>query len=80
MTHRQYQTALKNEPDVLTVRDVARILRIGKNKAYEIIHNGELSAIKIGNRLLIPKTVLIAFLEDEKKYLPVGSATRKESI
>ncbi len=68
----RHQTFTKNIRDWLE--------GIGKNKAYEIIHNGELPAIKIGNKLLIPKTVLIDFLGNEKKYLPVGSATRKESI
>jgi len=69
MSIRYYRSVLKDEPDVLTVPDVSRILRIGKNKTYEPIHTRQISALKLGKRLLVPKTVLIEFLDNEKNYL-----------
>ena len=69
MSIRYYRSVLKDEPDVLTVPDVSRILRIGKNKTYELIHTRQISALKLGKRLLVPKTVLIEFLDNEKNYL-----------
>ena len=36
MTERMYLSMLKEYSDVLSVTEVAKILRIGKNKAYEL--------------------------------------------
>lgn len=50
MTERVYLSILKEYPDVLSVQEVAKILRIGKNKAYGIINDGNLSSIKMGGK------------------------------
>lgn len=63
-----YSSILKGQPEVLTVIEVAKILRIGKNKAYSLINNGELSSIKTGNKIIVPKVCLINFLVDVKNY------------
>lgn len=39
----------------LTVEEAARALGINRNSAYEAVRNGDLPAIRIGRRLLIPK-------------------------
>lgn len=36
MNARVYLSMLKDQPEVLTVSEVAKILRIGKNKAYAL--------------------------------------------
>ena len=63
-----YSSILKEQPEVLTVIEVAKILRIGKNKAYSLINNGELSSIKTGNKIIVPKVCLVNFLVDVKNY------------
>ena len=68
MSERKYLSMLKDEPEVLSVLDVARILRIGKNKAYGLINNGTIGSIKVGGKIIIPKIRLIAFLLDAKNY------------
>jgi excisionase family DNA binding protein len=45
-------------PAVCTVEEVAAILRIGRASAYDAIHRGELTAVKIGRRLLVPRAVI----------------------
>ena len=57
-------TMLANENDVLLVEDVQRILRIGRNKAYDLISSGRIKSIKIGTKIIIPKTYLIEFLKN----------------
>jgi excisionase family DNA binding protein len=42
-------------PTVLTVVEVAKILRIGKISVYQAIQRGEVPSIRIGRRILIPK-------------------------
>lgn len=59
----------RNEPDVLTVPEAAKLLRIGKNQAYELVKNGSLSAIKLGKKIIVPKLSLIDFCRNEKNYL-----------
>ena len=68
MTDRTYLSILKEYPDILSVQEVAKILRIGKNKAYGLVNEGTLSSIKIGGKLIVPKMCLIQFLLDTKNY------------
>jgi excisionase family DNA binding protein len=42
-------------PDVLTIPEVARLLRIGRNSAYEAAQRGELPIVRIGRRVLVPR-------------------------
>lgn len=68
MTERMYLSMLKEYSDVLSVTEVAKILRVGKNKAYELIGNGKLQSIRLGGKIIVPKMCLIKFLLDEKNY------------
>ena len=68
MNENLYHPILKNHPEVLTVVEVATILRVGKNKAYDLINRGDLSSIKLGGKIIVPKICLISFLSDTKNY------------
>lgn len=68
MSERLFLSILKAQPDVLTVPEVAEILRIGKNKAYNLINSGQLCSIKIGGKIIVPKMCLIKFILDTKNY------------
>ena len=59
---------LKNEPEVMTVVEVAKILRLGRNKAYDLVSSGRLSSIKVGGKIIVPKMCLVSFLTDTKNY------------
>ena len=65
----RYIEMFRNEPDVLTVSEAAKLLRIGKNQAYELVKNGRLGAIKLGKKIIVPKLSLIDFCRNEKNYL-----------
>ena len=39
----------------VTVREAAKLLGIGRNLAYEGVQRGEIPAIRIGNRILVPQ-------------------------
>lgn len=51
--------------DVLTVEDVMKILRIGRNTAYSLIKSEELKSIRIGYQLRIPKAYLVEYLNQK---------------
>ena len=51
-------------PQVLTVPEVAHILRIGRNAAYQLVTNGNIRCIHIGRNIRIPRTALVQFMEN----------------
>lgn len=53
----------KEYPDVVTVEDLANMLHIGKNKAYELLNTEKIKSIKIGRIHKIPKINIIKYIE-----------------
>ena len=49
--------------DVLTVIETAKVLRIGKNAAYELVRDGKITSIRVGRKYLIPKQCILDFLK-----------------
>lgn len=47
---------------VYTVAEAAEILGIGRSLAYAGVHEGWLSAIRLGHRLVVPRHVVSAML------------------
>lgn len=68
MTERDYYSMFKGAPDVLTVVEAAKLLRLGKNKTYDLIKSGYLHSIKAGGKIIVPKVCLIEFLCNENNY------------
>lgn len=54
---------LEQFPDILTVKQLQDILSIGRSKAYDLLHNGELQYITIGRQIRIPKKYLLDYLQ-----------------
>jgi excisionase family DNA binding protein len=54
---------LKDYPDVLTVADLMDILKIGKNKAYELINKNIIHSHRIGRCFRIPKCCVYDYLK-----------------
>ncbi len=57
---------LESLPTVLTIPETAKILRIGRNSAYEAARTGEIPTVKIGKRLLVPREALERKLAEAK--------------
>ena len=51
------------EPEVLTVDDVARTLRLGRNTTLGLIHSGQIGHVRVGTRIIVPKREVAIFLE-----------------
>ena len=47
---------------LLKVEEAARQINLSRSKTYELVHSGELPAIRIGNRLRIPLAALDAWI------------------
>lgn len=59
---------------VISVRDIADVLSIGKNQAYELVQNAYIHTdkffpvFKIGNNYKIPKQPFYRWLNNSKTY------------
>lgn len=56
---------LNNYRDILTVYDVAEVLYIGKNRAYELLVSGKLKGFKIGRVWKIPKEAVLEYIASQ---------------
>ena len=59
------QKPLESLQDILTVEEVAQLLRIGRNTAYECVRQGSIPSVRLGRRILIPRVALERILEGE---------------
>jgi len=50
-------------PPVLTVPEAAALLRVGRNTMYLAIQRGDVPALKLGRRVLVPRDALLRLLE-----------------
>lgn len=50
-------------PKLLTVKEVAEMLRVHQRTAYRLITGGSIRAIKIGSQWRVPESALMDFLE-----------------
>ena len=56
--------AEKTGSNVLTVPEAAHILRVNRNTAYEAIRRGQLPAVRLGRRLVVPRAALEPLVAD----------------
>tara|TARA_B100001123_G_C15032061_1_gene915804 strand:+ start:595 stop:780 length:186 start_codon:yes stop_codon:yes gene_type:complete len=52
-----------NESKTLTVEEAAKVLGIGRQKAYELAREGKLPVLRLGKRILVPRIALDRMLE-----------------
>ena len=62
---------MDREPEFLKVPEVAEMLRIARSRAYDLVANGTIPAVKIGRSLRVSRKELERWLE-EQHYLNVA--------
>ena len=50
------------QPLTLTVSEAAKVLGISRTTAYECVRTGQLPAVRLGRRLVIPRAAITALL------------------
>lgn len=48
--------------DIVTVDEVMKMLRLGKNTVYKLLKDDEIMNVKVGVRYVIPKQSVIEFV------------------
>jgi excisionase family DNA binding protein len=51
---------------VMTVAEAGRLLGISRGLAYELVRRGDLPALRLGRRLVVPRQRLLALVETER--------------
>ena len=54
--HSKFNDNHQRNSSVYTVDQVSEILGISRTSAYKAVHNGEIPSIRIGKRILVPKS------------------------
>jgi excisionase family DNA binding protein len=67
-------------PAVLTIEEAARLLRLGRNTAYDAARSGELPVVRIGRRLLVPRDGLMRLLESAGTRTPEDGAPSRTNL
>ena len=53
------------DSDILTVKEVAKYLRLPVSTAYEMVRQGVIPAVKLGRQIRVPRKRLMKLLEQE---------------
>lgn len=55
-------TMFESYPDIVTPSDIQSMLHIGRNAAYDLLREGQIAAIRVGKKYIIPKSSVVEFL------------------
>ena len=65
---------LSDAPDVLTVPELAKLLRINRNHAYELVKSGAIYGVRCRRSIRIPKAAFLRFLEGQRELVEAHTA------
>lgn len=71
---------MAEEVVLLTVREAAKLLRISRNLAYELVARGEIPAIRLGRVIRVPRSALAHWLEAESAGEVAGKHTSQQAL
>ena len=54
-----------DKTDIITIAELAKILKIGKNRAYKLLESQEIKAFRIGCTWKIPRTSVERYIKDK---------------
>ena len=57
-----YKLMFAEYPDIVTVKDLQAMLSISRHAAYDLLGDGEISCIRLGNAYKIPKINVINYV------------------
>jgi len=53
-----------SEVRILTVAEVATVMRVSKMTVYRLVHSGELPAVRVGRSFRVPEQAVNDYLRD----------------
>lgn len=71
---------LKNCPEILSPKKVAKWSPLGKNEVYELLKKGELPSVRYRGAYIIAKRDLVQYLVDHANDEPKSNLRIKEKM
>ena len=68
-----YNMMFPDFPDIVTVTQLQEMLGVSRHLAYDLINDGSIRGLKIGNAFKIPKVNVIEYVMDQKHVAVIGS-------
>ena len=68
-----YNMMFPDFPDIVTVTQLQEMLGVSRHLAYDLINDGSIRGLKIGNAFKIPKVKVIEYVMDQKRVAVIGS-------
>lgn len=62
-----YTLMFPEYPDIVDIKQLQKMLGISRHLAYDLISEGTIRGVKIGNTFKIPKVNVIRYVLDEKE-------------
>ena len=69
----EYKNFLTDYDDVLSIKDIMKILKIGRNKVYEYLQNGTIKSMMIAGKYRVPKLYLLEFMYPDMEFIKEAS-------
>ena len=57
----------ENYDDIVTVEQLAEMLKIGRNTAYELVRANIILSVRVGRNIRIPKQTIIEYITNQNK-------------
>ena len=67
-----YPLIFSDYPDIVTVRDLQKMLGISRHAVYDLLAEGELGGIRLGNAYRIPKLNVVRYVLTKSAGRPNG--------
>jgi excisionase family DNA binding protein len=62
-THEIYGTIFKEYPDILTVKQVGKLLSVSTKTVYRLLREESIDSLKIGREFRIPKVNVMKYVK-----------------
>ena len=62
MTNMNEIAASAGIPLVLSVHDIARLLNVGRNTAYDLVNSGTLKSVRVGRQIRVSRAEFCRYL------------------
>lgn len=63
-----YQTMFPEYPDIVNIAQLRQMLGVSRHLAYDLINDGSIHGIKVGNAFRIPKASVIEYVLREAEW------------
>ena len=69
---------MKNQDDILTISDVASLLKVAEKTVYGLAQKGDLPGFKVGGQWRFSRSAIDAWIEAKTKAAQSGAGSKSD--